>query len=174
MADRLWLYVGMGSLAILIGFLVGASSSPVAGLAITAAFGVIAGIVSYMVGPKTSEPFPMAVVGQTLIGVSAAMAIGLGLGMYARLIAVPRWMTETRELPWAQSKTPPTDATVALDWIVVDQRLRAFGYTEQQIQAIYAIDAADNVGEFRRLANTIEPTAPQPAPSRPIPDAVRR
>ena len=38
---------GIGSIAILMGFLVGASYSPIAGVAVTAAFGVIAATISF-------------------------------------------------------------------------------------------------------------------------------
>ena len=144
----LTLGLGIASLAALLGFLVGASESPVAGIAITATFGIVATILSAKssaaavdsVPQKATEvtTLPLYKLGQMFIVFSIAFVAGLSGGIYARL---QFHEVDAQTLPW-EGKSAPKSARQAVDWIIVGAKLRSMGYSNRQVLELYEIDVA--------------------------------
>lgn len=152
--EMLLFSIGIAFIAALLGFLVGASESPVAGIALTATFGIVAtGLALHQkaatVTPNSLPPVPASEVSQAqlvtalkslgvvLIVFTLTFAGGLTLGVWSKLqshIAEP----QTR-LVW-QGAQRPTTAKKALDWIMVQRKLKDMGYTDKQVLEIYKID----------------------------------
>ena len=148
--------LGVASLALLLGFLVGASSSPVAGVAVTAGFAMVAAALAYMqsstVGDpssqgggkptKAAEARALSVatlnsVGRVLMLFSVAFAAGIALGIWARTSHGAAH--ESVNFPW-KAASAPTSARQAIDWILVYRHLRQLGYTDPQIAEIYRLN----------------------------------
>ena len=144
---------GVSAIAALLGFLVGASESPVAGIALTAAFGLVASAISLKFktsageiersdAPKLAAAGSMSTESLQALGLilflfAITFAVGLGAGVASRL-SYHKATPETA-FPW-QGLDAPKTAKKAVDWILVRKRLRDLGYTDTQIQSIYAID----------------------------------
>ncbi len=152
--------IGVLCIGLILGFLTGASASPVAGTVITAAFGVLAAALTLHQGRlDTSQvSFPqiegasatsagvsaanrkLRTVGLILIVFGAAFAVGFGAGLYARLTFEKPIAQDS--LPWPLDK-PPATALKAIDWIVLRERLRDRGYSDPHIQSIYEIELGE-------------------------------
>jgi hypothetical protein len=152
----MWKFVfGVVSLATLLGFLVGASSSPVAGVGVTAGFGVIAAALAYMQSSSVGGAAPDAgknadkaararslsvatlnSVGQVLTVFSLAFAVGLAVGVCTRKKHDAHH--NPIAFPWAGAAAP-TDPQDAVDWVLVQQHLRRMGYADGQISEIYGV-----------------------------------
>ena len=147
---------GIACLATLLGFLVGASESPVAGIALTATFGIVAtGLALHQRAagespadlPKVAGVVPgegnlnraLRSLGVVLVTFSLTFGIGLSVGVYTKLKSHEVQLEAS--LPW-QGLQPPTSARKAIDWILVRKRLREHGYSDPQIVELYKIDLA--------------------------------
>ena len=145
--------LGVVSLASIMGFLVGASSSPVAGVAVTAGFGVIASALAYLrAGSQTdasSTPgsghdhsararllllASLNSMGLALTAFAVAFATGTAAGIWAR--KAHDAYQDPIEFPWT-GQAAPTDTQDAIDWILVQQHLRRMGYKDRQIADLY-------------------------------------
>ena len=149
------LIVGISSLACLLGFLVGASESPVAGLAITATFGIFATCFALydriMLSKKSKaneqaeskekisakELMAFRQIGVSFIAFTLLFSLGMGTGIYVKFQITKHPIQ--KGLPWADK--PPKSARDAIDWILVREELIALGYTEAQISSIYLLYA---------------------------------
>jgi hypothetical protein len=157
----LWFVSGIVTFAILLGFLVGASESPVVGTAVTAAFGLLAGVVSLLAtssskaeGSSPSKRFAVELIasrsalsrlGKVLLAFAIPFGCGVAAGASSRIVySNPVQST----MPWHSLK-PPLSPTKALDWIVVRERLRDLGYTDQQVQSLYQIELDANLRESK-------------------------
>ena len=150
---------GIAFMALLMGFLIGASSSPVAGVAITAGFGVVAAALTYMQSSEIGNPGELVneksskvskaralsiatlnSVGRALILFSISFAIGISAGIWSRTL----WngAHEPARFPW-HGAAAPTSARQAIDWIIVYQNLRRMGYTDAQIAELYSLESKD-------------------------------
>jgi hypothetical protein len=148
--------VGIASIALLMGFMVGASSSPVAGVALTAGFGIVAASLTYLqsrsigytVGPPAHESTKhekaraisvdnLNGLGRVLLIFSAVFSIGLGAGIWAR--STVSTVAPITSFPWQQA-TAPSSARAAIDWLLVQRNLRTMGYSDAQIESIYQIN----------------------------------
>jgi hypothetical protein len=143
---------GVVAIALLTGTLVGGSDSPVAGVAITAVFGLVAAVVALYKGQVQESPQDGRLVvtlpavdlsemlnalGRVLTLFCIAFIVGLGVGIFARgLSHLPKAEVS---LPWDGLEKPPT-AAVAADWIVARKLLREMGYSNEQIATIYKLD----------------------------------
>jgi hypothetical protein len=170
--QTLWLISGIGLIAVISGYMVGASQTPVVSVAIPAVFGLIVtglGFIGSSNVEKKLEPIKEALdknnltqaqntlasinneleknpdrIGKILVAFSAFYIIGLAFGTYARVtnLYVPN---ATRQLPWEQSadiQSPPT-VSDAIEWIKLQEELLGLGYTREQIRNIYAIQVAE-------------------------------
>jgi len=160
--------LGIASIAVLLGFLVGASNSPVAGVAITATFGIVAAALAFYQKSGVEGPFDPAItdpkkmpapqkntvdafknLGRVLAVFSIAFFAGLGCGVYVKLL--PRGVEAASAFPW-QGVASPASARTAIDWILVQRHLRSFGYIDTQIAEIYKLhlkESADTPVSFR-------------------------
>ena len=148
--------IGIISVAVLMGFMVGASSSPVSGIAITAIFGLMAGTFAYAQQSRIGDPDTpssktdksgraraMAVdtlnaLGRVLVCFTLAFTVGLAVGIWAK--ANSRTPTAPGVLPWSSAASAPASARDALDWIIVQKNLKAMGYDDTQVQFLYKLD----------------------------------
>ena len=188
--------VGISLVALLLGFLVGVSESPVAGIALTASFGIVA--TGLALHQRTASGHPpdlpsvpdaeptksdlltaLESLGKVLIAFAITFVGGLALGVATKIWShAPE---PQQKLLWQISQVPasaPASARKAIDWIVVRERLRALGYSDQQILEVYRIDADkkkdEDKGGFLQpdnsLLSPILSAAPAASsPGRPIP-----
>jgi len=160
MKGESWFAIGLALLAAIMGFLVGASHSPVAGVTITAAFGLaipIFNVLNNKPAPVTAasegQPIPapgatqttsalgpkeLATIGKILTVFCVMFVLGLSLGAYSRVQDWPHVQLPPQQFPWKDTTQMPKESRYALDWIVVRARLHGMGYTDQQIQSLYS------------------------------------
>lgn len=153
-----WFNAGITAMAMLLGFLVGASHSPVAGVAITAAFGLLAAVFAF--NQKATFDKAMAVnfelfehldrlrpqirgtlnaLGRTLLVFAIAFAVGLACGIYLRVGQPFSPAKAPATFPW-EGLTAPISGQSAIDWLLVQDKLRSMGYRDDQIRALYEKD----------------------------------
>ena len=147
--------VGIASIALLLGFLVGASDSPVAGVALTATFGIAAAALSLYQKSEAGDPSDRSadepkkttaarrntidtlnLVGRMFVVFSFAFFVGLICGVYVKLL--PSAVEPASPFPW-QGLGSPTSARIAIDWILVQRHLKSVGYSDIQITDLYKI-----------------------------------
>ncbi len=166
-----WFSLGIGSSALILGVLVGASQSPVAGVAITATFGVVAAALAVWqksaierklelistqngISDTNTPSFQSAVetlgrietdirdalnrLGRLLVLFSLAFILGIILGAQVRVGQWPKKNLIPKTFPWANSEAPGRIED-AVDWIVVQERLRDAGFSQGQISNLYAL-----------------------------------
>jgi len=144
------IFIGYVALSLSIGFLVGASNSPVVGAFITAFFGLVGTIIGaqYLFERKHSETKGLNHIGAGLILVSLGLVSGALIGEGYR----NDWGSSPKKiLPWANSE-PPSITAEALDWIATSEKLQALGYSYKDINAIYQI----RVTEREMLEKTLD------------------
>jgi len=141
--------VALGILAATLGFLVGGSHSPVAGVAITAVFGLVVTATGLLAttprAPTASaaSPAPAGAVqavtertyrrtGAVLLVFAVLFVAGLSGGISVRTSS----SRQARTFPWNDANKP-ANAFDAVDWLVVQENLLSRGYTEQQVQELY-------------------------------------
>lgn len=142
---------GISIFAIMLGLLIGASSTPIAGVFITGIFGSLLGVASLFYkgvnNEKESDSNSTSLkrnyqkiistgkaTGLALAFFSIAIVIGIYLGsMYRRSI-----YNVNAEIIWTKD-TKPKSTYEALDWITVTQILQQRGYSISQIKEIYKI-----------------------------------
>ena len=153
-----WFYSGVAALSLLFGFLVGASHTPVAGVAITATFGLLAGVFAFhqkatlerTLGPKQNlmkqldqlKPRitdALGVLGRVLVVFSLAFGVGLTWGIYLKITEPIGVSKSAATFPW-EGSTEPRSTRAAIDWILVQEKLRVIGYNDKQIRALYEAD----------------------------------
>jgi len=144
------IFIGYVALSLSIGFLLGASNSPVIGAFLTAFFGLVGTIVGaqYLFERNNSETKGLNHIGVGLVVVSIGLVLGSLIGEGYR----NNWgISPDKILPWGSSE-PPSITSEALDWIATSEKLRALGYSNKDINAIYQI----RVSEREVLEKTIE------------------
>jgi hypothetical protein len=149
-STHVWLYVGLSLTAIVQGYMVGASDSPVVGSAITAFFGLgVAAVGVFKERRSQSEEklgaganveahyspnwIRSAGIMLTIFALSYLTAAVAGSVVRARSTR-----PERASFPWTE-KTQPGSPQKALQWLVVQKRLRDYGYTATQIQSLYQL-----------------------------------
>lgn len=129
-----WTYIGVASFAMLFGFLIGNSNSPVVGAALTAVVGVLTGFI----GIFKSETIFQAqniwrIVGIFLTVFSIAFITGDLVGIGLR---IGYFQDTTKEYPW-KNNAAPNSTKDALEWIVLQEELLKKGYSSEQISKLY-------------------------------------
>jgi hypothetical protein len=172
----IWFFCGISLLSILLGFLTGASSSPVAGVAITSVFGLVATVFglyhkisiekklelvtlpvetdgvsenqsAYSSAIQNYENLETSIhsslnrSGQLLIIFTIMFCVGLGLGINLRIGDWLKQPIKIKQFPWINS-TAPTQTENAVDWLIVQENLLRFGYSEKQVEELYKIEYA--------------------------------
>jgi hypothetical protein len=81
-------------------------------------------------------------IGKLLVAFAVLYLLGTLVGTEAR---VNRWFapgTEPKELPWSGSEMPPS-VSHCLDWIILQEKLLDWGYTESDVAECYRIQLND-------------------------------
>jgi hypothetical protein len=138
MKDKIWFVLGLSCLSMVLGDLVGGSHSPVAGVAITAAFGLAVPLFT-LLGSKSADTSAdqLNIAGKVLSIFCVVFVVGLVLGASSRLTNWPAPHRVALVFPWKDQA--PKTAYHAVDWLIVRDRLRSIGYTEEQVKQLYAI-----------------------------------
>lgn len=138
MKSKFWFVFGLGCLALVLGYLVGGSHSPVAGVAITAAFGLAVPLFT-LLGGKSADTSTdrLEVAGKVLSVFCLLFVVGIALGAFSRLRNWPAPSREAEVFPWKDQA--PKTAYHAVDWIILKHRLRSLGYSDEQVLELYSI-----------------------------------
>lgn len=133
------LSIGYFTLSASLGFILGASNSPVAGVFITAFFGLLGTVIGaqYLFDKSKSLPINNISVGVGLIVVSVGLVGGIFSGEHYRT-GGSNDTTKTKTLPWLGLESPK-NTYEALDWLQVQEKLSKLGYSDEQIKEIYSI-----------------------------------
>lgn len=147
------IYAGIFGISLLIGYLIGASNSPVVGAFITAVIG-FAGVA---VGAKHLAPEGRT---QSVSSFTGMLLLILAGGIFAGEIggeAFRRgWLFgQERQFLW-DSRNQPEETREAIDWLVVAEKLSNLGYTHAQIVDIYSIRAEERSRLSKIRAQQIE------------------
>jgi len=155
---RFWLLLGIALFAGCLGFLTGASSTPVVGAFLTATLGALAslgGIIPVFLR-KTDAASPsdtaipmnaiLALSGQIMFVFAVSLAGSTWLGINKRLAYIEEEERKLRveqgstfgELPWDENNKP-RNGQEAIDWCVTQASLINIGLNRQQISDIYLI-----------------------------------
>lgn len=178
------LAAGVGALAIVLGFMIAASGTPVGSIAIPAAFGIAVTalglfqtppIPSKPIGKEAKDEQPPASaanrltrlapnrLGAALLCFSVGFAGGIVLGAKARLAG---WFAPTLvalEPTWLQHSLPsPPTAEAAVYWLYVQSVLQDRGVQGHHIKALYELQSRDWT---IRIPRSSSPQAPLPAAS---------
>ncbi len=152
----LWLYIGVLAIGTVLGYMVGASNSPVVGAAIPSVFGLVVvaiGAIKNWAHTATSaanERGSEEQKGTNRLSLPphTARPLGIMLTIFsATYLAAMLGGTEVRaasfrvrqtQFPWPNS-TPPQSIEDALDWLAVQQQLVAYGYSPEQVRDLYRL-----------------------------------
>jgi hypothetical protein len=170
--DTFWLPTGIGLIAVITGYMVGASQTPVVGIAMPAIFGLIVTAFGFFTNSELmkkidtiKEAFnknnvqeiqskleflsseakgnPMRI-GRLLVVFSLAYALGLSFGTYLR-VTNPFASKQARQFPWSDNPgaIEPPSALDAIDWIQLQEALSDLGYTQQQVKSLYQLQTKE-------------------------------
>ena len=165
-----WLYTGITATAVSLGYLVGASNSPVAGSAITAIFGLgIAAIGVFKERNSQVEPGTAAVLSSGALRSAGIMLTIFSLTYLAAILGSSIVRARVSQpvkvpVPWSAHATPSTPQS-ALQWLVVQRRLMAYGYTPEQIQKLYETLHGMKDAPFALVGPGLLESVPEPGPA---------
>jgi len=129
---------GIGAFALCVGFLVGSSNTPVIGAIITGIVALAGTIWSgFKNTPKESEKshFDFKLIGNILLVFSLLMIVGVFSGEGYRR----NWFVFGQsDLPW-DGIEEPRNGYEALDWLMVQSKLKKLGYSKEQTKSFYSI-----------------------------------
>jgi hypothetical protein len=181
----LFLALGVGALGGLLGFMVGVSSTPVAGVGVTSLFAIVASGLALLSQGKVAVPtaslsLPKAIAVSNRISVSSLCLLGQVLLLFSLTFGAGLWGGisvrlehdgRTVPFPWARSETPKTLQSM-IDWVGVAAYLRRAGHSELQIAEFYAAaqKAQSDVEPPQRAASAVG----RPPPRRETEKAVQK
>jgi hypothetical protein len=151
---------GLGSTSLCIGFMIGASSTPVVAVIVPVLFGLVTTSIGLFqnhdlkISSNESEASTLAdglaakqkQAGLLLIVFSMFYMIGLGAGIGARVGEWHRIFTKSvkidasskRMFPWEGNiKEQPKSIENTLNWICLQEKLIEMGYTHEQVKNLY-------------------------------------
>ena len=146
----MYIHIGFILFSLFVGFIIGASNSPVIAPFITAMFGLIGSIigVEFLISKSRENSISAKAIGFAM----SFIAIGLFLGtVFGELYRSNTLFSEEKTLPWGALMAPES-TNEALDWIVVKDKMNGLGYSDEQVEDIYKIRASETV----ELKNKIE------------------
>jgi hypothetical protein len=166
------LFVGLGLVAASIGYMVGASHTPVMNVAVPVVFGlVVMTFVLLQRHGQRSELEARLESDETAVGQMPPETVTMLTALAEELRAAPRrlgvalivcslcymaaaiggsvvnWpgQQEPRPFPWPHGD-PPQNATTALEWISLQEGLLSLGYSVEQVLQLYALDRPASPG----------------------------
>ena len=131
------IFIGYFAFALALGFLLGASNTPVIGAFIAALAGLAGALAGSPLfvekdkGPKALGRFA----GIALIVFSGALIAGELIGESYR---TGRFSRASTNVPW-RGKAQPEGTFEALDWIAVQEMLLSMGYSREVVEQVYKI-----------------------------------
>jgi|GEM_PF-5413313 len=158
---KFWLFLGISLLALLFGYLLGASSTPVAGVFITASIGAVASVGSLLPalfsktkiatsasGTDISTNAILKLTGQIIFFFALSLIGGTYLGAEVRWYFTENDKNESSfetdsssvfgKFPWNEH-SKPRNGQEAIDWCMTQNMLVEIGLSEAQIKEIYQI-----------------------------------
>lgn len=137
------LLFGIGAFSLVLGYLVGASNTPVVGAIITGILALGASIWSLYKNKgdenQKNVPIDLRILGSILTIFSFCLLLGVFTGESYRR----GWfIKEDKAFPWAGSE-PPSSAYEALDWLMVAEKLRALDYDNKKTIELYKMIKSD-------------------------------
>lgn len=134
--------LGVAAASVLLGGLVGLSSSPVVGVTVTGllgAFGLVVvgkGDVDDVRSAGIQRRQRLQLVGIVALLFAPSFAAGATLGVWAK---IRTWQSNRVSLstPWTAANAP-TSTMEAVDWLIVADQLRARGFSAETIASLYA------------------------------------
>ena len=157
-----WFYGGIAATAVVLGYLVGASNSPVAGSAITAIFGLgVAAVGLLKERSSPAEPGPAATLSSNALRPAGIMLTIFSLTYLAAILGSSVLRARLSQpakvpVPWSANAIPSTPQS-ALEWLVVQRRLMAYGYTPEQVRKLYEMLHGVNNAPLGLLGSVPEP-----------------
>jgi hypothetical protein len=168
--QSIWAILGIASIAVVLGYMVGASSTPVVGVVIPIIFGLAVTALGFfssssierklkevreLIKENNSLEIPQSLshfssdlkkmpnqLGKLLLIFTLFYAFGLMTGTKAR---INEWFIPVRErqLPWTASGRVPPTAADAVDWIALQEELIHLGYSRGHIDHLYSIQVTE-------------------------------
>lgn len=168
MKDNVLLLLGIGCVGIMLGYMVGGSSSPVISIAVPTIFGLVITALGLMKAPQPSKnllkflrsygadassipeikdfrnrnQLAPNLIGLTLIIFSCTFFIAAYYGSESR-IKNHSELDAALEFPWSDNTTKPLTINSALGWIALQQRLYEIGYDHARIKELYEIQVKE-------------------------------
>lgn len=144
-----WFYSGLAALSLVLGYTVGASSSPVASIIIPALFSLATAASAIALKKKIGSSQALVVsraFGLFLLIVSSMYLAGTVIGANARIsgfMLMKNTELKEKKFPWERVE-PPENVRVAIDWIGVQEKLIERGYTADQIEQLYSLPGSQS------------------------------
>lgn len=140
-----WIYIGYFAFTLSLGFIIGASNSPVIGAFLSSLFGILIALLSARSDASAKGFFlnksELTNLGKLLFGFSIFLIVGLLIGESYR---TGRFSTKSRNFIWS-GKTMPTSTYEALDWIILEEKLSKLGYSRDKIAELYDIRITERI-----------------------------
>jgi len=128
-------YLGILFVSLMLGYLIGASNSPVVGSALTA----MLGLVGVLFGAKHLIPKDPKTIPSFLGKILVIFAIGVLVGeLVGESFRLGKFGKGSQDFPWKGAE-PPASMSETLDWIVLKQKLLDLGYSDAQVSELYGI-----------------------------------
>ncbi len=136
--------IGFILLSLFMGFIIGASNTPVIAPFITAMFGFIGSVVvvEFLISKSKENSVSSKSIGNAISLIAVCLFSGALFGALYRSNAI---FSQGKRLPWDTMLTPESPQE-ALDWIVVKEKMNSLGYSDEQVEAIYEIRVSEIVG----------------------------
>lgn len=136
-----WLIAGIAFFSVLLGLLIGASNTPIAGAVVSSIFGILVILLGFFKREEDKKisisPQNLKFAGKSLVMFSVLMFVGLLVGENYRNNTFD-FLKEEQIIPW-ENDSGPTNTYEAIDWLITSKKLRQLGYSETQIKLIYKI-----------------------------------
>ncbi|MBW8182525.1 hypothetical protein [Shewanella nanhaiensis] len=131
------LYLGFTFFSLFIGFLLGASNTPVIGLFLTSIFGFIGTLLGtqYVLNINNANKYGARFLGISMLAVSISLFIGTISGGFYR---TESYIQVEQTLPW-EGAAKPRSTKEALDWILVKEKMNLLGYSDEDVAKVYQI-----------------------------------
>ena len=138
-----WLTLGVSAFSVVLGFLIGASNTPVLGAALGSVFAILLALLG-LIKKEKGQSFKIRLenidyVGKLLFIFSFLLFLGVITGENYRNGKIIG--EKESVIPWTNN--PPSNTYEALDWIVLAKKMEILGYSSNQIQEIYKIRSAE-------------------------------
>lgn len=147
------IYIGYGIFALVLGYFIGASNTPVVAsffAVVAALLGTIFGVIKIEVNSPNQKKLNL--LGVLISIFSTSLLIGAIIGEKYRNYETP---IKQKIVPW-EGRQAPSNTYEALDWIITAKKLSALGYNTSQIAELYEIRLVEKARLERIIAQEKE------------------